>query len=120
MITDPRTTEHYLHAIREKVCGLCRHSDEENLCGADVASQCAIERFLPQIVEVAVSVNSDRMDDYVSALRDTVCRLCRDNGELHCSMREASSCSLDRFFVIILEAIEEVILRHRAGSESPA
>ncbi len=110
-------TEHntYLDAIREYVCSVCRTPGSHDWCGATDAEPCAVERFLPRIVEVATQVNSENMDDYVSALRDTICRVCRPGGEAHCSTRDAQLCGLDRYFVLILEAIEEVILRQRTN-----
>ncbi|MBI5645690.1 MAG: hypothetical protein HY962_02060 [Ignavibacteriae bacterium] len=77
-----------------------------------------MERFLPQIVDVATSVSSDKIDDYVSALRDTVCRVCRPDGEQLCSVRDSHVCGLDRYFVLILEAIEQVILQKRQHAPS--
>lgn len=112
----------YFEAIREYVCSVCQTPGAHSFCGVTVSDACAVERFLPEIVSVATSINSDRIDDYVSVLRDTVCRTCRPGGHEHCSVRDAQQCGLDRYFVLILEAIEHVILqqkdRDRAESQT--
>lgn len=108
----------YLDAIRRHVCAVCQTPGAHSFCGVSDAGTCAVERFLPQIVEVATSVSSDKIDDYVSALRDTVCRVCRPDGEQLCSVRDSHICGLDRYFVLILEAIEQVILQKRQHTPS--
>lgn len=107
-------------SIHARVCALCMHADAVGSCSIGQRSNCAVERFLPQIVEVATTVNSDRIDDYVSALREIVCRVCRPDGQEHCGVRDATVCGLDRYFVLIIEAIEDVILKERRTSPLPA
>lgn len=106
-----------MEAIRKKVCGVCLDHESSDVCEITKEDQCAIERFLPEIIETATSVNSDKIDDYVSALRASVCRACRPNGEMECSVRDSAECILDRYFVLIIEAIEEVVLRDKQKNE---
>ena len=106
-----------MEAIRKKVCGVCLNRVSSGLCEITKEDTCAIERFLPEIIETATSVNSDKIDDYVSALRASVCRACRPNGEIECSVRDSEECILDRYFVLIIEAVEEVVLRDKQRNE---
>lgn len=108
-----------VESIHARVCALCMHADAVGSCSIGQRSTCAVERFLPQIVEVATTVNSDRIDDYVSALREIVCRVCRPDGQEHCGVRDATVCGLDRYFVLIIEAIEDVILKERRAQYVP-
>lgn len=115
-------TQPYFDAIREYVCSVCQTPGAHSYCGVAEKDVCAVERFLPEIVSVATSINSDRIDDYVSALRDTVCRTCRPEGQTECSVRDSQLCGLDRYFVLIIEAIEQVILQQKRtnGAETLA
>lgn len=110
-----------LEAIRLKVCPVCIGQAGDGTCDVSFQETCAIERFLPEIVETAMTVNSEKVDDYIAALRASVCRACRPNGELECSARSTADCALDRYFVLIIEAIEEIFLRNRPqqGTVSP-
>ncbi len=102
-----------VESIHSRVCALCMHADAVGSCSVSQREICAVERFLPEIVDVATTINSDRIDDYVSALRDLVCRVCRPEGQQHCTIRDSTVCGLDRYFVLIIEAIEDVILKER-------
>ncbi len=108
--------ELFRDSIRKKVCSVCSDCTLDGTCELHDTEVCAIERFLPEIIDTATSVKSDKIDDYVSALRASVCRACRPGGEIECSIRETSECALDRYFALIVEAIEEVVLKDRVHS----
>src|SRR3989304_8405270 len=40
------------------------------------AAQCTIKRFLPEIVTIVKTVQSDRLDPYIDALHKSVCVKC--------------------------------------------
>jgi hypothetical protein len=112
----------YLDAIRSNVCPVCMDSvmlgDEFMRCGLPPGRKCPIEIFLPQVVEVMESVHSPLIEDYVPALREKVCALCRHAEGDFCILRLQADCPLDRYFVLVAEAIDEVRLCERAETET--
>ena len=62
-----------------------------------------------QIVETIHSVKSDKMEPYIEALRRNVCVYCKHQSpDGKCTFRVNLDCGLDRYFPLIIEAIEEV------------
>ncbi len=107
----------YQEAILKKVCSICIERSPGEVCTRSQRGECPVEKFMPEIIETATTVDSDKIDDYVSALRTTICGVCRPNGDMNCAIRNSEECVLDRYFVLIVEAIEEVVLedKQRAG-----
>ena len=99
----------YLKAIHEKVCTVCTERTAEGKCGLSEGTVCPIEVYLPSIVEVVHSVSSDMMEKYVPNLREHVCGQCPNQGaDGKCPLRSAVDCMLDRYFPLVVDAIEEV------------
>ncbi len=99
----------YLSAIHENVCSICVDSSEAGECLLTENEVCAVEKHLTQIVNIVHSVQSDDIIDYVEALRNRICSLCRaqeDNG--FCELREDANCALDRYFPLIIETIQKI------------
>jgi hypothetical protein len=99
----------YLQAIRKKVCTHCIDADERGNCRMHYDEICAVEEYLPNIITAVNRVQSEKIDDYVVELRTLVCSECRNqrpNGT--CVVRDRLDCGLDRYFPLIIEAIEEV------------
>ena len=102
-------------AIREKVCVKCLDGDGHGNCRLDPSLQCPLQEYLPLIVNAVNRVSSDRVADYVEELRGIVCAQCKYekvNGA--CAMRKEVDCALDRYFPLVIEAIEECRLRASA------
>lgn len=51
------------------------------------------------------------MADYVTVLRDRVCAHCENSEGNFCALRLQADCPLDRYFMLIAEAIKEVDTR---------
>jgi len=105
--------EPYLNAIRRRVCNVCidgifNKQNDFVRCGLPVGQTCPIELYLPQVVNVVESIDSPNMDDYVAALRDNVCALCAQDDDGMCALRLHADCALDRYFMLVAGAIEEV------------
>ncbi|MCX6151896.1 MAG: hypothetical protein NTX22_15330 [Ignavibacteriales bacterium] len=99
----------YKKAIRENVCSVCVDSSDSGECTLTEIEICAVEKFLPQIVKVVHSIQSDDVFDYVDLLRKNVCVYCRAQDEINnCYLREDANCSLDRYFPLIVETIQKV------------
>jgi hypothetical protein len=101
--------ERYQEAIRKKVCAHCVDLGEDGKCTLTRDQKCGVELYLDQIVPVVQSVRSDKLEDYVTVLRERVCSQCKNqNKDGKCQLRSNADCGLDRFFELIVEAIEEV------------
>lgn len=99
----------YLAAIRKNICSICVDSNDKGLCLLDDDEICAIELFLPKIVELIHSNPFKKIDDQILLLRENVCADCHaDSSTGLCNLREDVNCSLDRYFPIIIETIESV------------
>ncbi|MCF8240467.1 MAG: hypothetical protein K9J16_03705 [Melioribacteraceae bacterium] len=101
--------EKYIKAIRDNICAICVDSEEETGCTLNEKETCAVELYLPEILEIVHNTDSEYMDDYYKKLKNTICVNCRgkDNGE-NCYLREDANCSLDRYFSLIVETIKKV------------
>ena len=103
------TYKRYLRAVRNKVCAHCVDLAEEGKCTLTGFNKCGVELYLPEIVTVVHSVESDKLGDYIQLLRKKVCSNCKNqNADGTCKLRTEADCGLDRYFALIIEAIEEV------------
>jgi hypothetical protein len=96
-------------ALRQRVCSVCVDRNIEGPCEANARHECTLFENLPQLARSIAGVHSDKMDDYIAALRENVCSVClyqRLDGT--CQEREEVRCSLDRYLLPIIETIEEV------------
>jgi len=110
--------EEYLDAIRERVCPVCMdsvmHGSQFIRCGLPSGRTCPIELYLPQVVEVVESVDSPLITDYISTLRDKVCAFCENSEGDFCALRLHADCALDRYFMLVAEAVQSVDTRLNA------
>ncbi len=99
----------YLQAIRQKVCAHCIERAETNECTLSGHNKCGVELYLPSIVALVQSIKTERLEDYVELLREKVCSGCKNkNPDGTCQLRSDADCGLDRYFALVIEAIEEV------------
>jgi len=98
----------YLKALKQNVCSICVDSNERGGCTLNENETCAVELYLPQIIDVAHSVDSENLNEYKERLRETVCVKCREQEGGNCYLREDANCSLDRYFSLIVETIQKV------------
>jgi hypothetical protein len=95
--------------LRERICSVCIDRSLEGACQQEKDQECALFRSFPQIVRAVTSVQSDRIDDYVAAIRQAVCAECVHQDEFGvCRVREEVRCVLDRYLLLIVQTIEEV------------
>ncbi len=98
-----------LDAIRSRVCRGCIDSDGHGNCMISSAADCTITRFFPQIVSAVRSVSSPFMEPYEAELRKRVCSECvHQSRDGSCAVRNDVECALDRYFPLIVQAIEEI------------
>ena len=99
----------YLEAIHRRICKVCTESTAEGKCSLPLGLVCPIEKYLPRVVDVVHSVSSKLIKDYVPHLREYVCQRCPNrNLDDTCPLRRNTDCPLDRYFPLIVEAVEEV------------
>jgi hypothetical protein len=114
--------QEYLDAIHDRVCPVCMDAvmrgDRFVRCGLPAGRTCPVELYLPQVLEVIESVESPLVEDYVPALRNKVCAFCDYSEGEYCELRVQADCALDRYFVLVAEAIDEVRTRKRAETET--
>jgi len=98
----------YLKALKQNVCLICVDSSEKGSCTLNEKESCAVELFLPRIIEVIHNTDSDNMQEIHQKLKDTICVECRAQENGNCYLREDANCSLDRYFWSIIETIQKV------------
>ncbi len=98
----------YLHEIRQNVCSKCIDRTASGLCVASTFDACAINRYLPEIIDIVLAGPADDYDDTVERLRARVCSACEQQSpDGRCDMRDDVECALDRYFPLVIEAIRE-------------
>lgn len=101
--------QRYIDAIRKNVCAICVDSDDDGDCTLTTKELCAVEYYLPKILEVVHSIDSEDLAEYHAKLKDTICAECAASDDKdHCYLRDDANCSLDRYFSLIVETIKKV------------
>lgn len=98
----------YLKALKQNVCSICIDSNERGGCTLNVRETCAVELYLPQILDVVHSIDSEDFSSAKELLRNTVCAKCRTQENGNCYLREDANCSLDRYFPLVIDTIQKV------------
>lgn len=87
----------------------CIDGDGHGFCRLRGEEECALKAYFPRIVESILAVQADRIEPYIESLRKNVCAFCRhQRPDGTCSFRVQLDCGLDRYFPLVIEAIEEV------------
>ena len=104
-----RSLEELETIIRATVCRVCTDQDSDGSCGLEDPGSCALFRLFPQVARAIQTTHSDDIRDYVRAIREQVCSVCRmQDAEGHCETREKVECALDAYLLLVVDAIEEV------------
>lgn len=99
----------YIDAIRKNVCSICVDSSENGDCTLTNKEICAVEYYLPVILEVIHSINSENIEEYHNKMKDIICAECHAAVDKdHCYLRDDANCSLDRYFALIVETVKKV------------
>lgn len=98
----------YLKAIKQNVCSICVDSNERGGCTLNSSEICALELYLPQLVEI---IKNNEKEDY-SALHflvhEKICGNCKSQENGYCKLREDANCSIDRYFNLVVDTIKNV------------
>jgi nucleotide-binding universal stress UspA family protein len=101
--------ERYLLAIREKICTKCIDRTSAGICAASTFESCAINRYLPEIIDIVLTTGGNNLGAYTARLREKVCSVCQHQSpDGRCDLRDDVDCALDRYFPLVIEAIQEV------------
>jgi hypothetical protein len=96
-------------ALRTRICSVCVDRSLEGICHLEVERQCALFDSFPQIVQAVSNVRSDLIEDYVAAIRKTICAGCaHQHADGFCRVRGEVRCVLDRYLLLIVQTIEEI------------
>lgn len=94
--------------IQSRICRKCIDGDGRGNCRLPRGEQCALQQFLPAIVEIVSSLDSGSYDDYLRALRSQVCEQCREQlPDGRCLKRASLECALDRYYGLVIQVIDE-------------
>jgi hypothetical protein len=98
----------YLKAIKQNVCSICVDSNERGGCKLTDKETCAVELYLPQIVEIVTKSETENVHELHKLLKEKVCTECRNEVNGNCYLRADANCSLDRYYWVIIETIQRV------------
>ena len=95
--------------LRRRICNVCVDRNAEGGCGLSNPAECGLFNRFTKIVAAVSRVQSEKLEDYVAAIREDVCDGC-GNQKLdgYCRVREEVRCVLDRYLLLIVGALEEV------------
>ena len=100
--------DYYRKAITNAVCVECLKHSGQGVCGIGGSEDCAMIRFLPEVVSIVKSIDSNQLHDYVHELHNVVCVSCTENEDGSCSLRGTTGCPLDLHFPLIVKTIKKV------------
>lgn len=99
----------YEDTVRKFVCEHCVDLTDDGKCATHDAEGCAVFRYLPELVEIALDLHELRLDPYEQAIRSKLCTQCKNSGGTeNCELRELVDCGLNRYLPMVLSAIEDV------------
>ena len=110
--------ERYWEAVKCRVCAQCVDSDGHGTCRLGGEEACGLPLYFPKIVEAILSVQTQKLEAYVEALRSNVCASCKhQTSDGTCMIRQHVDCGLDRYFPMIVEVVEELKLELESANE---
>jgi len=102
-------TKNYIDAIRKNICEICCDADNQGRCELSNGEICAVENYLPKIIDIVHRNNSESLEENFKFLRNEICVHCKtSDAEGKCYLRDDVNCSLDRYFPLIVETIKRV------------
>jgi len=108
----------YEKAILQRLESACVDRTKDSECRHDPALECAVRSHMQEIVAAVQGVHADRIDEYVERIREQVCSSCQFvESDGSCEVRRRVDCCLDRYLVLVVEAVEETA--RRLASENP-
>jgi len=102
--------EKYWHAVQNTVCKVCIDSDPygDGICRISEMSMCGVKEYFPKIVNIVLRIKSDNMNDYIIALRENICKECRETPDGVCELRNSVVYLSIGSNLLIVQAMESV------------
>ncbi|OGX31135.1 MAG: hypothetical protein A3E56_00065 [Omnitrophica WOR_2 bacterium RIFCSPHIGHO2_12_FULL_64_13] len=99
----------YREAIAARVQAICIDRNLDPASAVETEAGFRIERFLPQLVELAKAVGPGNLEAYNAMFESTVCLQCGNRDALGvCRMQEQAACCLYRYLPLLYDAIHSV------------
>ena len=99
----------YRQAIDRFVRSICMDRNLDPDSTVTTESNCRIDQFLPELVELAKVAGAGRPDTFNALFEETICKRCGQLDALGtCPVREQAACCLYRYLPIIYDAISHV------------
>ena len=96
----------YREAIARRVHGICFDRNLDPTSKVNTEANCRIERFLPQLVELAKATGPKNGAGFETAVEHTICIQCGNQNALgECHVKEQADCCLYRYLPIVYETI---------------
>ena len=103
-----RTLVELEELVRHRICAVCSDRKTDGSCGLDEPAECALFRLFPQVAAAIQSTHSDKLEDYIEAIRQNVCSVCTSlESDNSCGPRQEVRCALESYLLLVVEAIEE-------------
>ena len=96
----------YRDAITKHVHSICLDRNLNPNTAVNTEAACRIERFLPQLVDMAKTIGPGDLGAFQGAFEEAICPQCGNLEALGtCRVREQAACCLYRYLPLIYEAI---------------
>lgn len=97
--------------VTQATCAVCLDRADDGSCHVPGRQDdCPLRTFFTTVVEVTRGVRGATMDEYVAAIEDCVCAICRENdGAGRCARRERGHCALYAYLPLTVEAVEDAL-----------
>jgi hypothetical protein len=110
--------EQYWNAVEEQICLKCADGDGAGNCLMPAGSGCELLEYFPLIVGVVNDVYSAKIEDYIWRLRREVCAQCASvQPDSRCHRRDDVDCTLNRFYPLVIGAIESILRQTSTASQ---
>ncbi len=105
--------------LKKIICPVCVERGPKATCNLWELEECPITLHLPRLVEVASSVHSDQMKDYIEKVRQDICTTCQSalSPLSKCDVRDAGHCALDAYLLLVVQEIDD-FLAEKAQAKS--
>lgn len=112
----------YENAIRARVCAVCIDRSSDGTCAVTNHPEltCVLETMLPRVIEAIRKNPNANAQELDLALREIVCKECREDERGYCKLREEVQCALDRYFPLVVQTVEGVRGRKNGLSATQA
>jgi hypothetical protein len=107
----------YRDAIHHRVCAICLDGADDGTCGLGESPLCAIDEYLPELVETILDVRTNGGGPYALAVDRRICSRCsRRDEDGQCRLRRDGRCALVVYLPLVVEAVAQVERRRLAES----